>query len=242
MTDATQSEKNEDEDHVWNYHSARLQFGLFFMNMEDAIKHGDGLRLLRCYKFALLLEYQYKHTKYAYLLLHFFVKFYAVLSQDEAFRLLNNRFINYTGGAGNNIPLDLHMEHLNLMLKRMMQNSGGNLTEKTIQRNARSLSVINMIMQGVHTDCNQNKPSGYHAVKDPQSSVEIIVKDLILGKVNQHQPGREGYTCFEHFNKDIIRSDYRNFFTWAKDTIKRWKGIYEVPVHQDGSAGSDNVY
>jgi hypothetical protein len=38
---------------------------------------------------------------------------------DEALRLLNNRFINYVGGIGNNVPLDLHMEHLNLMLNSL---------------------------------------------------------------------------------------------------------------------------
>jgi hypothetical protein len=76
------------ENAVWNYHMSRLQIGLYFLNLEDAIKHGDGYRLRRCFKFALLFEYKHRHTKYAYLLLHFFVKFYAVLSQDEALRLL----------------------------------------------------------------------------------------------------------------------------------------------------------
>jgi hypothetical protein len=127
----------KDEDGIWNYHMSRLQIGLYFLNLEDAIKHGDGYRLLRCFKFALLFECKHRHTKYAYLLLHFFVKFYVVLSEDEALCLLNNRFINYVGGVGKNISLHLHTEHLNLMLKLLLKNSGGHLTEKTIQRNAR---------------------------------------------------------------------------------------------------------
>ncbi len=59
------------EDGIWNYHMSRFQIGLYFLNLEDAIKHGDGYRLLRCFKFALLFEYKHRHTKYAYLLLHF---------------------------------------------------------------------------------------------------------------------------------------------------------------------------
>ena len=222
----------KDEDGIWNYHMSRLQIGLYFLNLEDAIKHGDGYRLLRCFKFALLFEYKHRHTKYAYLLLHFFVKFYVVLSEDEALRLLNNRFINYVGGVGNNIPLDLHMEHLNLMLKLLLKNSSGHLTEKTIQRNARSLHTLSAVMKAVNEDCNKKRPSGHHGGKDPESSVETIVKDLAAGKVFKHQPGRKGYKSFKNFKKDIIGSDYRDFFTWAKNTIKRWEGIYESPHHK----------
>ena len=63
-----QPEKIQKEHTVFNYHSARLQLGLFMANLSDAIKHGDGQRLLRCYKFALhvLLCYKHKHTKYAF--------------------------------------------------------------------------------------------------------------------------------------------------------------------------------
>lgn len=232
MVTDTHENDEKGEDAVWNYHMSRLQIGLYFLNLEDAIKHGDGYRLLRCFKFALLFEYKHRHTKYAYLLLHFFVKFYAVLSQDEALRLLSNRFINYVGGIGNNVPLDLHMEHLNLMLKQLTKNSGGHLTERTIQRNARSLYTISTIMKAVHEDCGKKQPSGHHGGEDPKSSVEIIVKDLITGKVFQHKPGRKGYNSFQNFKKDVIGSDYRDFFAWARNTIKHWEGIYESPQHK----------
>ena len=117
------------------------------------------------------------------------MKFYSVLSQNEALRLLKNRFINYIGGAGNNVSLDLHLEHLNFMLKQLTRNSGGHLTEKTIQRNARSLHNHYIIMKGINEDCNMKRPSGHHGGKDSKSSVEIIVNDLINGNVFQHQPG-----------------------------------------------------
>ena len=104
-----QPEKIQKEHTVFNYHSARLQLGLFMANLSDAIKHGDGQRLLRCYKFALhvLLCYKHKHTKYAFVLLSFFSKFSALLSEREGQLLVSNRFVNLKGGTGNNIPLDL---------------------------------------------------------------------------------------------------------------------------------------
>ena len=43
-----------DDDSIYNYHNSRLQMGLLLMNIADAIKEGDGLRLVNCYKFVLL--------------------------------------------------------------------------------------------------------------------------------------------------------------------------------------------
>lgn len=98
------------------------------MDIVDAIKEGDGYRLVNCYKFVLLFAYKFKHTKYAYVLLLFFVLTCAVLSKEQSFSLIVNRFINSTGKLGGNIPLDLFMEHLNLLLKRLGKGMGGNMT------------------------------------------------------------------------------------------------------------------
>jgi hypothetical protein len=87
-------------------------------------------------------------------------------------------------------------------------------------------------MKAVNEDCNKKRPSGHHLGKDPESSVETIVKDLAAGKVFKHQPGRNMFKSFKNFKKDIIDSDYCDFFTWAKNTIKRWEGIYESPHHK----------
>ncbi len=116
--------KNTDSDPTYNYHNARLQCGLLLTNIMDAVQEGDGDRLVRCYKMVLLFNYKFKHTKYAYLLLLFFAKIYALLSEKEAHLLVHNRFLNKKGGKGHNIPLDLHMEHFNLDLKKTPPSNG----------------------------------------------------------------------------------------------------------------------
>ena len=62
------------EDGIFNDHNVRLQCGLIFLNMTDAIKEGDGKRLVRCYEIILLFEYKFKYIKYAYALQIFFCK------------------------------------------------------------------------------------------------------------------------------------------------------------------------
>ena len=62
-------DKAAESDCIYNYHNARLQCGLLFLNIIDAIKEGDGCRLIQCHKVVLLFDYKFKRTKYAYILL-----------------------------------------------------------------------------------------------------------------------------------------------------------------------------
>lgn len=206
-----------------------MQCGLLFLNLLDAIKEGDGMRIVRCYKFILLLEYKFGHTKYAYLLLHFFANIYSLLSEKDAFLLINNRFMNKKGGKGNNVPLDLHMEHLNLDLKKLLKSMGGKITEAASQRYARSLTVLNTIMDKIYKDCDKHYQSGYHGNKQSIETVTTIVNDLVRGNVFYFSPGRKGYNSFKNFNDSIVKLDYRDFFLWARNHFKHWKAIYETP-------------
>lgn len=218
-------------DFIYNYHDARLQLGLLFMDIADAIREGDGYRLINCYKFVLLFAYKYRHTKYAYVLLLFFAQNCALFSEEESFHLIANRFVNAKGKLGGNIPLDLHMEHLNLLLKRLAKGMGGNITTASLQRAARSVVALNNVMEGVYEDCHKNRRSGHHGSKNPEEAVTITVNDLLQGRVFHKVPGRPGYHSFPDFKSNILDIDYRNFFQWAKDCLKHWKGIYEATEH-----------
>lgn len=48
------STEEKKEDHVFNYHKAKLTYGLL-SDFGDAIREGDGQRLLSLYKLALLI-------------------------------------------------------------------------------------------------------------------------------------------------------------------------------------------
>ena len=122
-------EKEDTEDYIYNYHRSKLAFGLLLFEFEDAVKEGDGDRLLNVYKFALLLYKCYGHHKYAYVIFLYLVKVEAVLSQMQAASLKYNRFYSRSGGKGSNISLDLKMEQLNKLLKTLWRGLGANLNE-----------------------------------------------------------------------------------------------------------------
>lgn len=94
ITENEQSEEEtSEEDYKRNYHTAWLTCGLFIMLSTDAVKEGDPRRLLHSVKIALLFLFTYGRVKYAYVVLFFLAKFYAILSPGMAFELIHNRFL-----------------------------------------------------------------------------------------------------------------------------------------------------
>lgn len=63
-THATQSVKNVAPDGVYNYASAVLNDGLLLLEFKDAIREGDGIRILRVWKVLSLYFHYAKHKKY----------------------------------------------------------------------------------------------------------------------------------------------------------------------------------
>ncbi|KAJ7361941.1 hypothetical protein OS493_014588 [Desmophyllum pertusum] len=69
-----EKENESKEDYKFNYHKAKIRFGLLLADINDAIREGDGKRMLNLYKKALLLYKCYGHTKYSYSTLLFLTK------------------------------------------------------------------------------------------------------------------------------------------------------------------------
>lgn len=216
------------EDYKYNYHVARLFYGLLMVNTHDSIREGDAARLMDCMKMSLLFFKKFKKHKYAYTVLLFLCKVFAILSEREAFHLCWNRFFNGKGGKGKNIPLDLKMEFYNHMLKSCLRMLGGNVNAKSAQRVARCLTMMQKVLDSVDCDVRLVNKSGAHKLVEAQQAVSQIVNDLVEGNVFSFQQGREGYTAFPNFERDILKGlDYRDFFSWSRDLIKTWYAMYE---------------
>ena len=100
---------------------ARLGFGFLLMDILDAVKEGDGDRVMQIYKVALHFYKTYGNTNYAYSTFLLTLQVNATLSPRIAHSVKWNRFWNTRGGIGRNIPLDLHLEHLNGFLKSFLR-------------------------------------------------------------------------------------------------------------------------
>jgi hypothetical protein len=221
-------EKEDTEDYIYNYHRSKLAFGLLLFEFEDAVKEGDGDRLLNVYKFALLLYKCYGHHKYAYVIFLYLVKVEAVLSQMQAASLKYNRFYSRSGGKGSNISLDLKMEQLNKLLKTLWRGLGANLNEDSAARVANAIESLECIIESVDKDCVLGGRKGHRSKGKNEDTVQKIVNDLMKKETFNYTPGRNGYPSFPQFPAHLLQSlDYRDLHSWMKGHLEQWEVIYK---------------
>ncbi|XP_068697182.1 uncharacterized protein [Montipora foliosa] len=140
------------EDFLFNYHQAKLTFGLILFEFDDAIKEGDSDRLHDFYRFGLLLFKAYGKTKYAYVILLYLAKIKAILSESDAHDLKWNRTFNKHGLPGMNIPLDLPTEQYNRDVKGMWDALGANINEDSAARVANTVEPMENIYDSIRID------------------------------------------------------------------------------------------
>jgi hypothetical protein len=193
------SENDTKEDHIYNYACLRLRLGMLLRNFCDAVKEGDVVRILRCWKYLLLIFKAHNHTKYGLAALHLFAKTKAMLTAQQAHSLVWDRTISNKGGLGKNISLDLRLEHIVCLLKEMISNLGVNLTSQAASRCSKAVMPVEKLLLAVDGELEVKRPSGRHTVTRSQTDYENIVKELNdQGKVFSCEAGRECH-CFGKF-------------------------------------------
>lgn len=198
------------------------------MAFEDAVKEGDGQRIYELYKLFLLIYKSHKHTKYAYVTLHYLVWISAILPEFEADRLKWNRVVNLHGGKACNVPMDLRKEHQNNLLKILWKALGPNLNEKNAARIAGTLDGIELILHNIDEDCKLSQRSSHRSIAKKEEAVTQIISDLQTINAFKFIRGREGHPSFPKFNANLFEGlDYRQLHDWINDLIEQWSAIYE---------------
>ena len=156
-----------DSDPLYNYHGAKLKFGLILFAFNDAVQEGDGQRLHDIYKLALLLYKSRGHFKYAYVVFLYLFKISALYSEFQAFQPFWNRFYNKYGLLGGNISLDLRKEQLHKVLKTIWRALGPNLNQDSASRVAEALENLQHLLQSIDKDCGLHEHKGYRDWESP---------------------------------------------------------------------------
>ena len=89
------------------------------------------------------MYFQYsKHKNYQLEAFYILAQVSAAASTSIAHQLTWSRVVNTSGGKGKNIPLDLHMEHLNRVVKDHVATLGANVAESCIIQCGKSLGDL----------------------------------------------------------------------------------------------------
>ena len=124
----------KNQDHILEHAKETLSMGLIFLEFKDAVREGDGDRVLRCWKFLFLFFRSSGHTNYTLQALTLLSHYYYLLPSRYAEQMKWNRFINTQGKRGANISADLHIEHLNRICKEAVNHLGANKTPTAVTR------------------------------------------------------------------------------------------------------------
>ena len=153
---------------------------------------------------------------------------HAILPSSQALRLKWNRSCNGSGLPGQNIPLDLRKEHDNEDIKTMWRNLGANLDEHSAERTAGTLESRQLVYKAVDRDCDLKEQHFSRDNPKEEEAVHKIISALLNNGVFMKGPGREGYSAFPKFKRDLIDSlDYRDLHKWMKEHIDLWGSIYQ---------------
>ena len=107
-------------DSVNEYACEVMSLGLFLSEFNDAIREGDGNRIVCCWRYMLLLFKSSHRTNYALEAFHLLAQLQYTMSPRKAMQLKWSRTVNVHGRPGRNIAGDLHMEHLNRYARELL--------------------------------------------------------------------------------------------------------------------------
>ena len=209
------------KDKKYLYATEVLTLGLIWENFHDATREADGDRLMRIWKFLLLIFKVARRKNYSIEALNLQLQLNYTLFARQAMQLKWSRCINTTNIAGRNIPMDLHLEYLNRRVKGTMRNMGSNMTESSVKLAAECVQVVDSICSNFEectSKCAVN--SQKHSSPSFQRDFELIVQCLKDQQVYIHSGcGTRQHASFKFSNNLLAKYDYKNLILWMKRKI-----------------------
>ena len=206
------------KDCIFQYATQMISIGCFYREFSDAIREGDGHRVLRCWKYLLPMFHSSGKTNYSFECLNMLRQHYLLLTPQKSEELLWGRFINTIGRAGRNIPADLHMEHLNRLCKDAIKGLGANKSKRSITRVAEALGTIAPVLTTFDTDNGVPEVAGIHSAPPQDKDVKKVGHQLLVSNVFTVKPRRK-HRSFSKV-RDVLHYEKRSDLAeWMKERV-----------------------
>ena len=203
-------------DRVNLYAIELLSLGLLWHGFHDSVREADGDRILRYWKFLLVVFKSTSHRNYVKEAVNVLYQYYYDLSEREKAQLLWSRCVNTRGYPGANIPCDLYMEHLNRRLKQVIRGMGANISAARVKSAGKAIASVQSVCQIFEKQTSVQIHSDHHPYpsfgKDFHTISKVLQKENVFGVL----PGRE-YPTFK-FTKGILETLTR---TQLKQKVER---------------------
>lgn len=214
------SRNHKDDDEVHNYSCHLLSIGCFYLVYKDAIKEGDGERVLDCWRYLLPIFHNSGRRNYSNEALHFLCQYHQDLPPQQAQQLLYSRFVNTRGVRGRNIPLDLHQEHLNKLCKDCVKGLGSNKTKQGITRCSKALGILHDLLKNFDENNHVVSANGAHHSPSYKQDLNLILEELQQTKVFDIVPNRK-HKSFKNPKNMLHAKSFDEIAAWVSEHLKK---------------------
>lgn len=212
-------------DGVLNYAKEIMSLGIFYLNCKDAIREGDGDRLLVCWKYLLPIFKAADRRNYSLEVFKMLYSYYFTLSPRQKHQLLWSRFVNVHGLPGRNIAGDLHMEHLNRICKQAIQGVGAKKRIEAIRRIGKAsgplAEVTSNFDENLLTPTNDHV-AGRHRLASVTRDQDMVVNELLNHACvfnESHQRTHRHFRMFITKGSIFMNIDKKSLEKWITDNI-----------------------
>ena len=203
--------------------------GFVYHGFQDAIREGDGDRIMVYWKLLLLAFKASNRRNYAK---EAFLTLLQSLTLPPRLRqqLKWSRCVNTSGKEGKNVPCDLAMEHLNRRLKTVLSNAGADINPPSILRAAKSIGVVSSVCQefedSVHAHRERDRHSDVDDARDFQAVLEIVQENKVV--LYQKERQHSAFTIKSGIFEMNTECDFRK---WIVKLLREEKlGLFNVEI------------
>jgi len=154
----------------------------------------------------------------------------------DSHQLIFDRFINIHGLPGKNIPMDLHLEHLNNFLKEQLKTLRSNLNEKNAKRVAEAMNNIRHLVMTTEKNLDIKKSTSGKQKRDYTETVKKLVKEMKNQNPFVQDQAYKSYESFEYFDDSLLtKHDTTKLFEWTKEKSMEFKKRIEINKKNTGN-------
>lgn len=187
---------NEEDDFVTNYGLCFIFLTILLLQMKDTAAEADGERNLINQKLLLsVFKSMGAYSKYAIEMFVSIAQIECMLTPRLSEEFKWGFFVNWRGGAGNNMEDDLAQEIDNRLGKSIVQRMGPNKTIQSISKVCKATNGITEVKEQFDDSAGIHKSSVQHTTRDSLKDELEMIADLIRLDPFKKVPGR----CHDSF-------------------------------------------
>lgn len=152
-------------DGVWCYAVNTLRSYMVLADVKDAVATGNGEHLSTIRKQLLIHFFTTGFNEFAIEMLINILQCKVLLSEADAYHCQWAATVNWSGGAGKNIEIDLFQENMNAEMKKLIKSMGANKSDKAITRASKASGGVSKVVESFEKQVNLHSRSSTHSHK-----------------------------------------------------------------------------